>query len=165
MASKFFVCQSPKIADNAYGARSLLARTMAGIPPSACTLYLVSPQGGCQNSKRGKAAGNFAIFQDFGAKTGGAGRIRNVRPTFPRGDMRGQICRQDVCGGYWDSFLALQPPVDKLPGLDWWHATGFAGMLKAHRQRQTQRRKIRERAGRTMRLYTRRTRERRGRNQ
>ena len=47
-------CQSPKIADNACGARSLPARTMAGIPPSAGTLYLVSPQGGCQNSKAAK---------------------------------------------------------------------------------------------------------------
>ena len=47
-------CQSPNIADNACGARSLPAGTMAGIPPSAGTLYLVSPQGGCQNSKAAK---------------------------------------------------------------------------------------------------------------
>ena len=90
--------QSPKIADNACGVVSLPAKTMADIPPLAGTLYLVSPQGGMPKVSGGKAAKNFAIFQDFGAKTGGAGRKRKVRPAFPRGKMRGQICRQDARG-------------------------------------------------------------------
>ena len=41
-------------------------------------------------------AGILGVFQDFGAKAGGDGRIRNVRPTCPRGNMRGQIFRRDA---------------------------------------------------------------------
>ena len=70
-------CRSPKTADNACGIVSLPARTMAGIPPAAGTLYSMSPQGGCQNSTAAKPLRILQYFKILGQ--GQAGRPQKER--------------------------------------------------------------------------------------